>query len=285
HSGFVRHVMFDPTGERVLTGSYDGTAQVWNARTGQPIAPPLRHVAGVSEAVFTPDGRLVVTAAFQQGMTVWDATTSEVILKSPINETVHDVACSSDGRWIAAAVDRGIRIWDTQAGRLSPLLESGMRLGLRRLQFSDDSTRVLAFSGSGARVWDVSSQIALTPVLTHGDFWVFGARLRPRGDSVISNGRGGLARVWNIGGQPSTILPLRHDHAVGYAEFSPDGLRIVSASRDHSARIWDAETGELLCVLRHGRRVVYAKFSADGRRVLTMDNQVTRIWDLANTAL
>jgi WD40 repeat protein/tetratricopeptide (TPR) repeat protein len=285
HKGFVRHVAFDATGEHVLTGSYDGTAQVWNARTGQSIAPPLRHVAGVSEAVFTPDGRWVVTAAFQQGMTVWDAATSEMILKSPINETVHDVACSPDGRWIAAAVDRGIRIWDIQAGRLSPLLESGMRLGLRRLQFSDDSTRVLAFSGSGARVWDLSSQTALTPVLTHGDFWVFGARLRPRGESVISYGRDGLARIWNIGGQPSTIPPLRHDHAVGYADFSPDGLRIITASRDHTARLWDAETGELLCVLRHGRRVISAKFSADGRRLLTMDAQTTRIWDLANTAL
>src|SRR5262249_41385653 len=136
-----------------------------------------------------------------------------------------------------------------------------------------------------ARVWDVSSQTALTPVLTHGDFWVFGARLGPPGDSVVSYGRDGLARVWTTGGQPSTTPPLRHDHAVGYADFSPDGLRIVTASRDHTARIWDAETGELLCVLRHGRRVVFAKFSPDGRRLLTVDNQVTRIWDLANTAL
>jgi len=285
HDGFVRRAFFDATGERVVTGSYDGTAQVWDARTGQRLAPPLRHAAGVSAAVFTPDGRGVVTGAFRQGMTLWDAATSEVILESPIDDNVYDVACSPDGRWIVAAVNGGIHIWDNQTRRLSPLLESGMSFGLRRLQFSDDPVRVLGFSGSGAKVWDVSSQTDLTPVLTHPDFWVYGARLGPRGTSVLSFGRDGFARVWGIGEQPATVPPLRHDHAVRFAGFSPDGLRIVTASHDHTARIWDAASGEPLCVLRHDRRVIYAKFSADGRRVLTMDDATTRIWDLADTSL
>ena len=285
HKAFVRHATFDANGDRVLTGSYDGTAQIWDARTGQPMGLPLRHAAGVSEAVFTPDGSRVVTAAFEQGMTIWDAATGGQILHPPIGESVYDVACSPDGRWIVAAVDRGIRIWDNRLGRLSPLLESGMSFGLRRLQFSEDSTHVLGFSGSGAKVWDVSSQSATTPMLTQGDFWVFGAQFSPGGESVISYGRDGLARIWGVSDKPSVIPPLRHEHAVRYAEFSPDGLRIVTASHDHTARVWDAKSGELLCVLRHGARVIYAKFSADGRRVLTMDAQTTRIWDLANTAL
>jgi WD40 repeat protein len=40
--------------------------------------------------------------------------------------------------------------------------------------------------------------------------------------------------------------PLQHDGPVNTATFSPDGKRIVTASTDHTARIWNAVTGRAL---------------------------------------
>jgi WD40 repeat protein len=37
--------------------------------------------------------------------------------------------------------------------------------------------------------------------------------------------------------------PIRHDGWVNSAVFSPDGARVVTASRDQTARVWDAATG------------------------------------------
>jgi WD40 repeat protein len=67
------------------------------------------------------------------------------------------------------------------------------------------------------------------------------------------------------------------------AEFSPDGRRIVTASYDNTARIWDAATGALLTVLHgHDAPIEHAAFSPDGRRVVTASNDKTaRIWDAA----
>ena len=66
------------------------------------------------------------------------------------------------------------------------------------------------------------------------------------------------------------------------AAFSGDGKRVVTASRDNTARIWDAESGKEIAVLKgHTGSVSSAAFSGDGKRVVTAsDDNTARIWDV-----
>jgi WD40 repeat protein len=73
---------------------------------------------------------------------------------------------------------------------------------------------------------------------------------------------------------------MTHESNVVLAQFSPDGRRVVTASSDRTARVWDAATGkpvgELLTQVRS------AWFSPDGQRVLTTSwNWIARVWDVA----
>jgi len=75
--------------------------------------------------------------------------------------------------------------------------------------------------------------------------------------------------------------PLHHEGPINYAQFSSDGLRLVTASQDKTARLWDAQNGQLLIPpLRHEGPVNWAQFSHDGRRVLTASSDgAGRVWD------
>ena len=37
---------------------------------------------------------------------------------------------------------------------------------------------------------------------------------------------------------------MKHEGAVNSAQFSPDGQRVVTASADNTARVWDAASGK-----------------------------------------
>ncbi|HYT47911.1 MAG TPA: TIR domain-containing protein, partial [Burkholderiales bacterium] len=75
-----------------------------------------------------------------------------------------------------------------------------------------------------------------------------------------------------------------HEGPVNSAAFSPDGSRIVTASTDRTARIWDAASGKEIAVLRgHEDTVISAAFSPDGSRIVTASGDRTaRIWDAAS---
>jgi WD40 repeat protein len=71
-----------------------------------------------------------------------------------------------------------------------------------------------------------------------------------------------------------------HKDQVFYAAFSPGGNRVVTASRDGSARIWDVHSGHEIATLSHGAEVYSAVFSSDGKRIVTASQDRTaRIWD------
>ena len=75
---------------------------------------------------------------------------------------------------------------------------------------------------------------------------------------------------------------IGHTKTVNHVAYSPDGTRLVTASDDGTARVWDAHTAKLLNVLHHGKRALSsAAFSPDGKKIVTASLYGSvRLWSM-----
>ncbi len=72
-----------------------------------------------------------------------------------------------------------------------------------------------------------------------------------------------------------------HQDGVSSVAFSPDGQKLVTASRDGTARIWDLQGNEIAVLPGHQDEVSSVAFSPDGQKLVTASGDGTaRIWDL-----
>ncbi len=122
--------------------------------------------------------------------------------------------------------------------------------------------------------------------------------LSPDGQRVVTGAQDGKVRTWRADGSGEPVLlqdgralkdksvPWMHTGAIRFVEFSPDGLRVVTASSDMTARIWRADGTELSPVVLQGHDnwVWSARFSPDGQRVVTASGDGTaRVWNAEGT--
>jgi WD40 repeat protein/tetratricopeptide (TPR) repeat protein len=273
---------FNADGTSVATASVDGTARIWEARTGQPRTPPLPHPDWVSCARFSPDGRLLATACRDGVVRVWDVaqgTPTGMVCRHA--KWVNSVEFSTEGnQLVTAADDRLARIWDVRTGAAigRPLQHAGV---VKMAAFSMDGRKVVTASEDGtARIWMAATGDPVGSALSHGGR-VSRAVFSPDGRWVATASADRTARLWDaLTGAPASDA-LRHIGIVRWVEFSPEGQRLVTASEDRTTRVWSVATGQLLLEPIHSRSTVWAaRFSPEGRRLVTASaDGSAQIWD------
>lgn len=75
HSDLVTSAVFSPDGRRVLTGSKDQTACIWEVATGREYHRLEGHSDSVTRAAFSSVGRLALTGSADGTSRLWDSAT------------------------------------------------------------------------------------------------------------------------------------------------------------------------------------------------------------------
>jgi len=71
HTSSISSVTFSPDGKRIVTGSEDNTAKVWDALTGKETLTLKGHTKAIHSVAFSPDGKRILTGSKDNTARIW----------------------------------------------------------------------------------------------------------------------------------------------------------------------------------------------------------------------
>ncbi len=200
------------------------------------------------------------------------------------NEASIEVAAfSPDGTLVlTSAVDGAVHLWDARAARR-----------VRQIRSPDHAANITIFSPDGARIatagnspahaylWDTATGKRIAEFkkeymrkINHMCFSADGSKL-----AVAFHGH--LACLFDVA-SGEEISSFQHRNSVFTVSFSPDGERVVSASHDFTAQVWNSRDGAHIATLGNNYEQ-FAAFSPDGRRIVTTSyGGPPRLWDASD---
>jgi WD40 repeat protein len=272
------------TGRFVAAMYADGSVtRVWDVESGKLVAE-LRdpHPDGILRLAFSGNDYLATTGGTDAH--VFDARTWKRVLTVP--GPVRSLAFDARGRLATGTAAGDVSLFEIPNGqRLRHLRQSGE--SVESLAFSSDGELVAAGGRDGTlQVWWTGSG-ALRSQLNPRRSRILGVEFDPTAGALLAAHADGTAVVADIAqGLPLALLDGPRG-ALRVARFGPRG-EVVGASRDGTARIWDAHSpyrrwsSEPLsndCGIVPG-------VQPDGRFVaVSCGTRPTRVWDTAHDRL
>ena len=288
-SGLIRTVAFSPNGKQIVSGSYEGDLNLWDANGKCLCMLQTGHSNGVKVA-YNQDN-IHIVAGYGDG-TLWilNGVSGQTIQLLPDQEQqiqghvngVTSIAYNPRGnRIVAGFADGRLILYDADKKSIIKPWKAHSN-DVLSVAFSPDGRRLVSGGrDSVLRIWDANGRFVRT-LSKEGSGGVTSVAYNRLDGRIVSGNNDGTICIWNPDGALYLKLRGQDSDGVMSVTFSPDGTKVISAGKDKTLHVWNAFSGAPLESPYKGHTdVIYAvAYSSDGSRIVSGgDDGTLRIWD------
>lgn len=306
HTYSVSVARFTPDGTLAVTGSFDRTIKIWDARERTLLRTLSGHAGQVLSLDITPDGRRVISASRSGSLKIWELFRPRPLRQLPGHEgIITSIAVAPGGRWLATAgADQQVKLWDRAAGKVL-LNMTGHADVPQTLAFRRDQLQLAsADAGGNVRLWKLVPPPADADAETAADLADSGTsegelgahvgpvtalEFHPNNQTLLTAGADGTWKLWQLPITPPQQKQLGEMPVTAVA-MSPDGKLLITGSADavvrviETAKLGDAEPAPRELSGQAGP-VTSLAVNAEGTLVASSSEAgEVRLWQLADGA-
>ncbi|MCJ1227508.1 hypothetical protein MMC12_004164 [Toensbergia leucococca] len=287
HGEAILATQFSPaSSSRMVTGSGDSTARIWDCDTGTPFQTLKGHTSWVLAVSWSPDDSTIATGSMDNTVRLWDPQTGQSLgpplkghakwITSLAWEPYH-IQAPGRPRLASSSKDATVRIWDVISKRIESVL-SGHKGSVSCVRWGGTGNIYTASHDKTVKIWSASTATLFHTLSAHAH-WVNHLALST--DFVLRT-----AYHDHTGSIPSTAEAKTQKATLRFQKAATTNNtiteRLVTASDDFTIYLWSpSETLKPIArLLGHQKQVNHVTFSPDGLYIASagFDNHV-KLWD------
>ncbi len=159
-------VAFSPSSDRLVGGTNNGGAYVWDLSDGAPrlTGKTFDHSETISTIEFSPDGTLLLTGSYDRNIVVraWPLDDTPASILKQHGDWVSDLVFSSDGeKLFSSSWDHGLLQWHKKNSGYAHEERTGHQQAVTSIAFSPDGRLMASGSAAAITMEDVPNEVML----------------------------------------------------------------------------------------------------------------------------
>ncbi|CDK30749.1 WD40 repeat domain-containing protein [Candidatus Babela massiliensis] len=286
HTQRISSLVISSDNKFIVTGSWDGTAIIWNVNT-KDFIKLIGHKEFITDVSISYDNSLIATTSADGTAIIWNAYTGEKlhILRGHY-DFVTCAAFSKDGNTlVTGSYDKVAIVWDTATGQIKNKLENHLD-AVQKIVISNKHNSIISIADKVAYIWNMQTGLLKYKLESH-EKEISDIAISSDERFIVTGSYDKTAKVWDIvpGKLKNTLTG--HVYGISTLSISPNDKFIITGSANN-IYVWDFKTGEIKYDLRdEGISLVYVlAASSDNNFVITGSfDTALRLWDLNNGRL